>query len=82
MYFGWFDGNPAHLNPLPPTELGKKYVEALGGAAHVMEMAEKGYRAGEYRWVATLLDHLVFAEPENRAPGSFCRHLYAVGLSG
>ena len=67
MYFGWFDGNPAHLNPLPPTELGKKYVEALGGAAHVMEIAEKGYRAGEYRWVATLLDHLVFAEPENRA---------------
>lgn len=21
MYFGWYDGNPANLNPLPPVEL-------------------------------------------------------------
>jgi len=22
--FGWFDGNPANLDPLPPVEAGKK----------------------------------------------------------
>lgn len=31
-YFGaWWDGNPANLNPLTPTEEGTKYVEAMGG---------------------------------------------------
>lgn len=65
LYFGWFDGNPAHLNPLPPTELGTKYVEAIGGAEKVFEVARASYDKGDYRWVATLLDHLVFAEPQN-----------------
>ena len=32
-YLGWFDGNPADLNPLPPVESAKKYVEYMGGAA-------------------------------------------------
>ena len=67
LYFGWFDGNPAHLNPLPPTELGTKYVEAIGGAEKVLEVARASYDKGDYRWVATLLDHLVFAEPQNMA---------------
>lgn len=65
MYFGWFDGNPANLNPLPPVELGKKYVEALGGSAQVLALGRKAYDSGDYRWGATLLNHLVFAEPEN-----------------
>lgn len=28
-------------------------------------MARASYDKGDYRWVATLLDHLVFAEPQN-----------------
>ena len=66
LYFGWFNGNPAHLDPLPPSELGAKYVEAIGGADKVLEVAKASYAKGEYRWVATLLDNLVFAEPENK----------------
>ncbi len=65
LYFGWFDGNPASLNPLPPVELGKKYVEAMGGAETVLKIAKEAYDKGEYRWVSTLLNNLVFAEPEN-----------------
>ncbi len=64
-YFGWYDGNPAHLDPLPPVEAGRRYVEAMGGAAAVLEQARGAFERGEYRWVAMLLDHLVFAEPEN-----------------
>jgi alkyl sulfatase BDS1-like metallo-beta-lactamase superfamily hydrolase len=63
FYFGWYDGNPANLDPLPPQELGAKYVEALGGAAAVKEKARAAFDRAEYRWAATLLDHLVFAEP-------------------
>jgi alkyl sulfatase BDS1-like metallo-beta-lactamase superfamily hydrolase len=62
-YFGWFDGNPAHLDPLPPAEAGARYVEAMGGAAEVRRRAEQAFARGEYRWVAMLLDHLVFADP-------------------
>jgi alkyl sulfatase BDS1-like metallo-beta-lactamase superfamily hydrolase len=29
-------------------------------------VAKASYAKGEYRWVATLLDNLVFAEPENK----------------
>lgn len=66
LYYGWYDGNPANLNPLPPTELGIKYVEAMGGADKVLAVAHASYEAGQYRWVATLLNNLVFAEPDNR----------------
>jgi alkyl sulfatase BDS1-like metallo-beta-lactamase superfamily hydrolase len=64
-YFGWYDGNPAHLDPLPPAEAGAKYVDAMGGAAEVLRQARTAVAAGEYRWAAMLLDHLVFADPQN-----------------
>jgi alkyl sulfatase BDS1-like metallo-beta-lactamase superfamily hydrolase len=66
-YLGPYDGNPAHLNELPPTEAGRKYVEYMGGADKVLERARADYEAGNFRWVVTALDHLVFAEPGNRA---------------
>lgn len=66
MYFGWFDGNPANLNPLPPAELGKKYVEAMGGSLKVLRLAQTSYENKEYRWCATLLNNLVFADPQNK----------------
>jgi alkyl sulfatase BDS1-like metallo-beta-lactamase superfamily hydrolase len=31
-YLGWFDGNPAHLHELPPTDAAAKFVEYMGGA--------------------------------------------------
>jgi alkyl sulfatase BDS1-like metallo-beta-lactamase superfamily hydrolase len=66
-YLGFFDGNPATLNPLSPTEGGKKYVEFMGGAAALLEKARQSFEAGEYRWVAEVVNHLVFADPENEA---------------
>jgi alkyl sulfatase BDS1-like metallo-beta-lactamase superfamily hydrolase len=65
-YFGWYDGNPAQLNPLPPADAGKRYVDAMGGGAAVLEKARVASEAGDYRWAATLLDHLVFAEPDDQ----------------
>ena len=40
-YLGWYDANPAHLNPLPPAERGRKYVEYMGGAASVIQRARR-----------------------------------------
>ncbi len=64
-YFGWYDGNPANLDPLPPQPEAVKYVDFMGGAEAVMQKARASYENGEYRWVATVLNHLVFADPDN-----------------
>lgn len=66
LYFGWFDGNPSNLDPLPPVEAGKKYVAFMGGANKLIAQAQKSYDKGEYRWVSEVLSHLVFAEPTNQ----------------
>jgi alkyl sulfatase BDS1-like metallo-beta-lactamase superfamily hydrolase len=65
-YFGWYDGNPANLDPLPPAEAGAKYVELAGGAANLLKNAQAAYDKGEYRWVAEVVNHLVFADPDNQ----------------
>jgi len=65
FYFGWYDANPANLDPLPPADAGARYVEAMGGAAEVKRKAQEAFERGEYRWVAMLLDHLVFADPDD-----------------
>ncbi len=66
-YLGWYDGNPANLDPLPPVEAGRNYVEFMGGADAVLERARASFEAGEYRWVAEVVNHVVFADPTNRA---------------
>jgi alkyl sulfatase BDS1-like metallo-beta-lactamase superfamily hydrolase len=66
-YLGWFDGNPANLNPLPPAAAGRRYVAAMGGADRVVELARAAFDDGDYRWVCQLLNHLVFAQPDHQA---------------
>ena len=66
-YMGFYDGNPATLNPLPPSEAGTHYIKALGGAERVLTLAREAYGSGDYRWVAELTRHLVFAQPDNSA---------------
>jgi len=64
-YLGWFDGNPANLHTLPPIEVGKRYVELAGGADQLLVKARTAFARGDYRWVAELVNHLVFADPAN-----------------
>jgi alkyl sulfatase BDS1-like metallo-beta-lactamase superfamily hydrolase len=66
-YLGWYDGNPAHLDPLPPVGEARKTVEYMGGADAVIARARTDFAAGNYRWVAQVMDRLVFADPSNRA---------------
>lgn len=66
LYFGWFDGNPSNLHKLTPEDGGKKYVEFMGGSANLLAQAKKSYDKGEYRWVAEVVSHLVFADPKDQ----------------
>ncbi len=65
-YLGFYDANPAHLDPLPPAESGKRYV-ALIGADKALAAAQTAYDQGDYRWAAELLNHLVMADAKNQA---------------
>ena len=67
LYLGWFNGNPATLNELPPDEEGKRYVDMMGGADAVLKKAREYYDKGDYRWVAEVVNHVVFADPSNQA---------------
>jgi alkyl sulfatase BDS1-like metallo-beta-lactamase superfamily hydrolase len=96
-YIGWYDGNPANLNALPPVEAGKKFVEYMGGAEAAIARARSDFEKGEYRWVAQVMSHVVFADPDNvqarnleadaleqlgyQAEASTWRNCYLVGAS-
>jgi alkyl sulfatase BDS1-like metallo-beta-lactamase superfamily hydrolase len=75
-YFGWYDGNPANLDPLPPVEAAQRYVTMMGGADTILSKAQEDFDKGEYRWVAEILNHLVFAQPDNTAAKSLLAQTY------
>lgn len=62
-YLGYYNGNPADLHPYGQVEMGKRYVKALGGSAHAINLARDAYRQGDYRWAAELLKQVIAANP-------------------
>jgi len=65
-YLGWYDSNPANLHPLPPEQSARKFLEYMGSSSAVIARARQAFRNGEYRWVAQIMNLVVFAEPDNR----------------
>ncbi|OMI85858.1 alkyl/aryl-sulfatase [Streptomyces sp. M1013] len=64
-YLGWFDGNPAHLWEHPPVEAARRYVEFMGGPDEVVRRAEQSFAAGDFRWVAQVVHHVLFTDPDH-----------------
>jgi alkyl sulfatase BDS1-like metallo-beta-lactamase superfamily hydrolase len=65
-YLGWYDANPANLSPLPPVEQARRTVNYMGGADAVIARARDDFKVGDYRWVASVMNQVVFADPANR----------------
>jgi alkyl sulfatase BDS1-like metallo-beta-lactamase superfamily hydrolase len=65
QYLGFYSSHPSDLHPLPPEEEARKYVEFMGGSAAILKKAQVSFERGEYRWVAQVMKHVVFAEPNN-----------------
>jgi alkyl sulfatase BDS1-like metallo-beta-lactamase superfamily hydrolase len=94
-YLGWYDANPANLNPWPPEQAAVRYVEAMGGAGKALRTAQKAFNEADYRWAAEVASHLVFADDTNtearellakafeqmgyQAEGSLWRNMYLTG---
>ena len=64
---GWFDGDAASINPLPPLEQATRLVEAMGGAAAVTANARRALDAKEYAWAAQLAGYLFRVAPSDPA---------------
>lgn len=71
-FMGWYDANPAHLDPLPLSESAAKFVEYMGDPASVLEKAKVDFANGEYRWVAEVTNILVFNDPTNTEARYLC----------
>jgi len=76
FYMGWYDGNPVHLAPTPPVDTGKRYVDAMGGAAKVRKLAKAAYDKGDYAWAAELLNHVVMADSRDDAAKQLLARCY------
>lgn len=66
FYIGFFDGNPANLNPYSAVDEGRRYVAAFG-RDKIFEAAQTAFQKGDYRWSAELLKHLINANPADKA---------------
>jgi len=64
-YMGWYNGNPSDLNNLPQEMAAVKYIDFMGGEDEVLKKAQQSFDNGEYRWVAEVMKHAVFADHES-----------------
>lgn len=76
LYFGFFDGNPANLDPLTPAEEGRQFVDYAGGADVVMRRAAADMKSGDLKQASTALNYLVFADPKNQAAADALADVY------
>ena len=65
-YMGWYNGNPSDLNNLPPEMVAPRYVKAMGGEAEAIRIGRESFEQSDYRWVAEMMKHVVFANPDNQ----------------
>ncbi len=63
---GWFDGNPSRLWKHTPAAESERYIAGFGGIPAAIALARSAYDEGDFRWAATVLDHAIFVEPDNR----------------
>jgi alkyl sulfatase BDS1-like metallo-beta-lactamase superfamily hydrolase len=75
-YMGIYDGNPAHLDPLPPERTAPRYLELMGGVEPVVAAARAAFGAGDYRWAAELLNHVMFATPDHAGARELLAQVY------
>ncbi|MCL1046152.1 MBL fold metallo-hydrolase [Shewanella electrodiphila] len=67
FYMGWYDANPANLNPLPTQDSACDYVELIGGHDQIVSKSQAFFDDGNYRFSAELLNKAIFCDEDNQA---------------
>lgn len=75
-YLGYYDGNPVHLEALPPAEQARRTIAYMGGSAAVLRQARGDFARGDYRWVAHIASQLVFADPDDQEARALAADAY------
>ncbi len=75
-YLGWYDANPSNLHTYPPEIGAPKYVDMMGGADAMLQKLQGYFEQGDYRWVAEVGKHLVFADPTNQKAANLLADAY------
>ena len=76
LRLGFFDGVPANLHRHTPAASGQRYVAFMGGADNVLRQAKESFDKGDYRWVAEVVNHVVFADGSNTAAKNLLADAY------
>lgn len=79
FYVGWFSGDAAELEPLPPDERARRYKKALEMGAPLETQAEAALDDGEYQWAAELATHMIRAGNEREGRRIKAEALRALG---
>lgn len=64
-YLGFNQGEATDFNPAPYAERQRRYVEAMGGADRVCDLARESMDAGDNPWAIEVLGYLVRHDPSN-----------------
>ncbi len=75
-YLGWYDGNLASLDPVPPREAGQKMLDYMGGMDSVLKRATADFRNGNCRWVVQILDAVLWTAPDNAQARELAAKVY------
>ncbi len=76
FYLGAYDGNPANLDPLPPQESARRYLELIGGPDKAVAAAQSAFDKGDFRWAAELLNQAVFGAPDHKGAKELLARTY------
>lgn len=73
LYAGWWDGNPAHLQPPTDGALARELADLAGGAA---KLAERARHVTDPRLACELIEFAALAAPEDGAIAAIRAALY------
>jgi alkyl sulfatase BDS1-like metallo-beta-lactamase superfamily hydrolase len=76
LRLGFFNANPSELNRISPAESGRRIVKYAGGADNVLKQAQADYDAGEYRWVAEVVNYITYGDPSNQKARDLLANTY------
>jgi len=62
---GWYDGDPADLQPLEPGDEARRMVELAGGAAALDDRIEAAAKRGDSQWALQLSSYALRANPDD-----------------
>jgi alkyl sulfatase BDS1-like metallo-beta-lactamase superfamily hydrolase len=77
---GWFDGNPATLQPLAPLEQARRVADLAGGEDALAAALQKAVEQSDWQWVLELSDYLLRLQPvDGDAKSARVKALTALG---